>query len=262
VLAGTIVKGGKQDRQIGEDFVVPRDKQVDVSAFCVEQGRWNGTREGVATGGKFSAQRALAVGKVRAAGQYENDQSQVWSKVDEVNHANGKKAESGTLLATMSDPEINRGMVDLSARASAALAEAEQQDRLVGVAYAVNGEVRGIRWFAGPALFALHRDTLLQTAALEAMTAAAEARAGAKPALAAVPEAAEVTAFIDRMEVAAVQEAKSSGNQTQEVRKADEGYASELRYDFSDETASPAKGGKPAGKKGKPSVLTKDFFKK
>ena len=40
ILAGTLLKGGNQDRQISQDFIVPAKKTVAVGAFCVEQGRW------------------------------------------------------------------------------------------------------------------------------------------------------------------------------------------------------------------------------
>jgi hypothetical protein len=92
VLAGSVVKGGKQDRQIGQDFVVGPKSTVPIDAFCVEQGRWNASREGVATQGKFKAVDQLASSSVRAAGQYESNQSNVWSEVAKVNAANKKRS--------------------------------------------------------------------------------------------------------------------------------------------------------------------------
>src|SRR6266487_1416705 len=41
LLAGEIVSGGKQDRVIGKDRIVPGESDpVDLSVFCVEPGRW------------------------------------------------------------------------------------------------------------------------------------------------------------------------------------------------------------------------------
>ena len=41
LLAGEIVTGGKQDRVIGKDRIVPAESDpVDLSVFCVEPGRW------------------------------------------------------------------------------------------------------------------------------------------------------------------------------------------------------------------------------
>src|SRR5205814_9812156 len=44
LLAGEIVTGGKQDRIIAEDRIVPAGADpVDLGVFCVERGRWTGT---------------------------------------------------------------------------------------------------------------------------------------------------------------------------------------------------------------------------
>src|SRR5882672_9192738 len=46
LLAGEIVTGGKQDRVIGKDRIVPADSDpIDLDVFCVEPGRWVGRSE-------------------------------------------------------------------------------------------------------------------------------------------------------------------------------------------------------------------------
>ena len=43
VQAGDIVKGGRQDRVLSVDLLLPpRSGQVSIAAFCVEHGRWSG----------------------------------------------------------------------------------------------------------------------------------------------------------------------------------------------------------------------------
>src|ERR1700735_3996928 len=50
LLAGEIVAGGKQDRVIGMDRIVPSESDpIDLNVFCVEPGRW------VATSNHFGA---------------------------------------------------------------------------------------------------------------------------------------------------------------------------------------------------------------
>src|SRR5207248_3582885 len=57
--AGEVVSGGKQDRVIGKDRIVPAESDsVDLSVFCVEPGRW------VATSEHFGASDALYGGAV------------------------------------------------------------------------------------------------------------------------------------------------------------------------------------------------------
>src|SRR4029077_17374623 len=95
LLAGEIVTGGKQDRVIGKDRIVPAESDPgDLSVFCVEPGRW------VATSSNFGASESMyggAVGgpvkrgqppmammgqpSVRAKAMAEKDQSQVWAEV-------------------------------------------------------------------------------------------------------------------------------------------------------------------------------------
>lgn len=81
VIAGTVVKGGNQDRQIGQDFIIEPKKETPVDAFCVEHGRWNGQRNGQYTSGRFDSSGVVATSKVRAAGQYKKSQSELWSNV-------------------------------------------------------------------------------------------------------------------------------------------------------------------------------------
>ena len=41
LLAGEVVTGGKQDRVVGKDRIVPAESDpVDLAVFCVEHGRW------------------------------------------------------------------------------------------------------------------------------------------------------------------------------------------------------------------------------
>lgn len=255
VLAGTIVKGGNQDRQIGEDFVVAPGKTVDVAAFCVEHGRWNGARDGKATGGQFVAQKSLALGSVRAAGQYDKNQGEVWNQVAQVNAANKKGAPSGTLLATLDDAQIAQRRSQIATQLTTAVGRADRQDKLVGVAYAVDGKVKGVRWFAGTKLFQLHRETLLHTAAMEAIAASASRPAGAAAPSPARAEA--VAAFVTEMEKEAVAERKAKADDAVAVKKNASGYASETTVLVDEPAATP---GAPSVKK--PKSLSKDFVKK
>src|SRR5262245_10485419 len=46
IMAGEVVLGGQQDRSLGTDTIIPpNEKEVPVTAFCVEHGRWSGKVE-------------------------------------------------------------------------------------------------------------------------------------------------------------------------------------------------------------------------
>ena len=171
VLAGTLLKGGKQDRQVGQDFVVPPGKTVPVAAFCVEHGRWTASRDGVATKGVFKAQKALAPTKVRGNAQYKSDQGAVWDQVAKENENAGKAPSSGTLLAAVedSDPAAAARRAKVVKRLSeqfAALAASAHPP--VGMAWAIGGKVREVRVFSHPVLLQRLVETLINSVAVEA----------------------------------------------------------------------------------------------
>lgn len=210
VLAGTVVKGGNQDRQIGQDFVVDAKQTVPVDAFCVERGRWSGARDGLDTAGRFEAAQTLATSKVRAAGQHKKDQGEVWSKVSEANVAHGKQASSDTLLATLDAGDVAARTTAVAGRIGKAL-DAVDPGALVGFAYAIDGRIQGVRWFSSHRLFALYRDKLVRTAAVDALTAEAERTRAKTPEFEGDwPEGADVKRFVDDVEATALKERRDT----------------------------------------------------
>ncbi|MHC4252601.1 MAG: ARPP-1 family domain-containing protein, partial [Planctomycetota bacterium] len=81
VQSGDIVKGGKQDRVIASDFIVPaKSGRMPISSFCVERGRWSprGAESAIA----FSASKEqLATKALKLAARMEESQSSVWREV-------------------------------------------------------------------------------------------------------------------------------------------------------------------------------------
>lgn len=92
LLAGEIVTGGKQDRVIGKDRIVPPESDpVDLDVFCVEPGRWVATTQhfgaseamyGRSVGGPVHTPMAMmAQPSVRAKAMADKDQGEVWAEV-------------------------------------------------------------------------------------------------------------------------------------------------------------------------------------
>lgn len=212
VLAGTVVKGGNQDRQIGQDFIIDPKQTVAVDAFCVEHGRWTAQRDGRRTGGQFGSSAKLVTSKVRAAAQYEKNQSEVWDSVARVNAAHHKSAGSGTLLATLDDPAIENRRAALASKIERYLDQVEPRERLVGFAFAIDGKIKAVRWFASHGIFELFHRSLVDGAALDALTARAEAQGSRREG--AVATSADVVAFVESVERGAVTERRdtSAGN--------------------------------------------------
>lgn len=77
LLAGEVVTGGKQDRVVGKDRIVPAESDpVDLSVFCVEHGRWTETST------KFDTHASVMLQpSVRMKAMAEKDQQKVWDEV-------------------------------------------------------------------------------------------------------------------------------------------------------------------------------------
>ena len=91
LLAGEIVTGGKQDRVIGKDRLVPAESDpIDLSVFCVEPRRWTETKASFGSDDAVMAQPT-----VRARAMADKNQELVWSEV--------KKAQ-GSVAAQLSAP--------------------------------------------------------------------------------------------------------------------------------------------------------------
>ncbi|HEX4605129.1 MAG TPA: DUF6569 family protein [Candidatus Angelobacter sp.] len=77
LLAGEVVTGGKQDRVVGKDRIVPAESDpVDLSVFCVEHGRWTETST------KFDTHASVMLQpSVRMKAMADQDQQKVWDAV-------------------------------------------------------------------------------------------------------------------------------------------------------------------------------------
>ncbi len=91
LLAGEVVKGGKQDRTLATDLVLPPGKgKKDIDVFCVEHGRWQEKDQNKQTGKpmeekKFKQSTSIVKPSVRKNATVMKEQSKVWEKVEEVN---------------------------------------------------------------------------------------------------------------------------------------------------------------------------------
>lgn len=261
VLAGTVVKGGNQDRQIGQDFIIDGKQVASVDAFCVEHGRWNGERDGRATGGKFGTMAQLTTSGVRAAGQYKKNQSEVWSKVADVNAANGKSAASGTLMATLDDAEVTAQRTALSGKAVAFLDSVSPSNGVVGLAYAIDGKVRAVRWFANHSIFTMYRATLINTAAIDSITARAQRAPGDPPKGIATLGPDAVSAFIASVTAAKVDEKRDTeaGN-INEYQQSNAAYGSKTMMKVKAAAPAATAGAAPPAPRSVP--ISSDFVAK
>jgi hypothetical protein len=145
LFAGELLLGGKQDRIVGKDTIVPPRSSLQVPVFCVEHGRWRGEKL------SFGDSGMLVNDEVRQAAAQSKNQQEVWNKVAETNAKAGKTADTGTIQATLSDPEVQKR---ISAVASKLFAGVVGDDNVIGVICTLNGSVHSADLFSSHDLFA------------------------------------------------------------------------------------------------------------
>ncbi len=193
LLAGEIVTGGKQDRVIGKDRIVPADSDpIDLDVFCVEPGRWVGHSEKFVYG---SINGAMAAPSVRGKAMSEKDQQQVWAEVGKAKQGMARELRAGGLAAppapvaaqqvesttsyarVMQNDEV-KTRVDSMARPieleyQSTIQQLRDRDA-VGVVVAVNGEIVWADIFASTSLLEKYWPKLVRSYASEAVVTRAK----------------------------------------------------------------------------------------
>src|SRR5580658_7851027 len=111
LLAGEVVSGGKQDRIIGKDRIIPIGAQpLPLDVFCVEHSRWTGS------GNTFAAAKTMVHPAVREQAAVDQDQNKVWAAVrgDSVGSATGVGSGSGGGVGATSAGAAARERSELS----------------------------------------------------------------------------------------------------------------------------------------------------
>jgi hypothetical protein len=168
LLAGEVVSGGKQNRIIGADLVVPpKSDPVPLTVFCVEHGRWS------AAGGAFAAPKAIAHPQIRMEAQGNKSQQGVWNSVARAADAMGVAGSpTQDYKHVLESPEVKR-RVEETAQSIHADYERELREQIrgrspVGVVVAINGEIVWSDVFPTAELFRRYWPKLLRSYVMEA----------------------------------------------------------------------------------------------
>jgi hypothetical protein len=191
LLAGELVSGGKQDRIIGKDRIVPVGAEpLPLDVFCVEHGRWS-------SGSRFSAAKTMVHPSVREQAALAKDQNEVWSAVRAGSTAS--VAVNGRAEPVLAAPMITADSISESVEVSAPTqayskiyedgrvgasveemvsklerrfeksVEGLKGERVVGVIVAYGDEVAWSDVFASPELFNHYWMKLLRSYSVEAL---------------------------------------------------------------------------------------------
>ena len=186
LLAGELVSGGKQDRVIGKDRIVPVGAPpLPLDVFCVEHGRWTGSSQ-------FAAARTIVHPSVRESAAVDQAQTKVW---DSVRNGTNSKAPASAPRAQISADSLQFAIagngrteayekiyvsqavgvsiddfVNEVQRRFAQATSGLKNERAVGVVVAYGGEVAWSDIFASGNLFDHYWRKLLRSYAVEALT--------------------------------------------------------------------------------------------
>ena len=185
LLAGELVSGGKQDRVIGKDRIVPVGAEpLPLNVFCVEHGRWS-------SGSQFTATNVIVHPSVREQAAVKQKQGDVWASVTAGSVAPRAAAAPAPRVAqdqlamaveaeapTQSYAKIY-GSRQVAPSVDAMVEEVQRRfrketaglkgERVVGVVIAYGGEVAWSDIFASGDLFEQYWNKLLRSYAVEAV---------------------------------------------------------------------------------------------
>ena len=175
LLAGEVVTGGKQDRVIGVDRIVPpKSEPIDLSVFCVEPGRWVASSDHFASMGS-----AMAQPSVRMPAMAMKDQGQVWEHVGAaqreyaaaVPQAASAIAGTTSYAKVMQNPEVEQKVASVASDYNSLLNELRKSGAK-GVVVAVNGRITWADVFASTDLLEKYWQKLIRSYAAESLTTA------------------------------------------------------------------------------------------
>ena len=186
LLAGELVSGGKQDRVIGKDRIVPvGGPPLPLDVFCVEHGRWTGSSQ-------FATTNTIVHPSVRERAAVDQKQTEVWDAVRSGTTAKAAPAAPPPQISAYSIQGAIAGngrteayekiyesravgvsiddFVNEVQRRFAQATSGLKNERVVGVVVAYGGDVAWSDVFASSDLFDHYWRKLLRSYAVEALT--------------------------------------------------------------------------------------------
>lgn len=213
VQAGEIVKGGRQDRVLSMDLVLPpRSGRVEIGSFCVESGRWQ--KRGAEPADRFASSESNLANKDLKYANHVGAQGEVWKNVQRMQQklaSNLREDVRGAQSASSLQLTLENDRVRKSVEGYVAALQplAATHADTVGYAFAINGELNSAELYASPLLFRELWPKLVRASAVEAVAERKDGAAHTPPALDAV------RAFLERADEGTPQEkAAGSGMRT------------------------------------------------
>ena len=169
MLAGEILLGGKQDRVVMEDVLLPpKSGARSVSVYCVEAGRWQGASR------NFDTKAMVAAPALRSQVMQRAPQARVWAEVDRYTRSAPSAAApapptGSSYRSALEHPEVRRQLQETERAPELHAAPATR-----GAAVFIGARFGGIDAFEDTALFGREWPKLLRAYAVDASRAPAD----------------------------------------------------------------------------------------
>jgi hypothetical protein len=186
IQLGELLKGGLQDRAVATDLVLdPGEKYDGLQSYCVERARWSKRQAEDQT--KFThGQEFVSTKPLRKSVERRADQAEVWAAVNQA------QLEMAAAVPGYTESEASPSSYKLSLEDAAlqknveewlsAISEKSRLDeKTVGVAVTINGQLEKIGWYGHAETFHRLWPGLLRAAILEALLEKRSAIAGPRP---------------------------------------------------------------------------------
>jgi hypothetical protein len=158
LLAGEILLGGKQNRVLSVDLLLPpQSGPRNIAVYCVEQGRWAGSSKGFQARGSFAAPGLRSKVLERAP------QPSIWAEVEHYSRRAAASSPTRSYQAIYEQGEVQRHLAEVERKV-----DSRNASGALGAAVFVGERLVGIDLFFGRELFGREWPKLLRAQALEA----------------------------------------------------------------------------------------------
>lgn len=156
LMAGEVVTGGKQNRMIRQDVVIPTGERVRVPVYCVEKGRW----EGEAT--DMKARGTMTPPGLRLRAAQDAKQEDVWKEISESARKLSVQSKTENLQSFYEEGKIRR-QLDEYQRAFRPIWRLQP----IGIVVCRFGRIVGAEIFGGSYLFSRLQHKVLDSYILD-----------------------------------------------------------------------------------------------
>lgn len=198
LLAGEIVTGGRQDRIIAKDRIVPaHSAPLDLSVFCIEPHRWVEDSPKFGVAGKSVRNSFMVEPSVRREAMAAEDQQQVWNAVGrsiaaspsavapriasgsqpmydtpEAEYDRAGAGATSSYAQVMAAPQVEAKIDAVAAPAldrESGMPEELRKEQAVGVVAAIDGHILWADLFATPEMLEAYWPKLIRSYAAESI---------------------------------------------------------------------------------------------